>query len=268
MSSSHSEILDALRAALASGAAVARRRFQEETHAVRRKEDGSPVTGVDVEVEEAMMTRLVDSLSDIPLLGEESAHEAPDRLDRYVAVDPIDGTSNFLRGVPFFGMTALYVEDGQPRVGVVLDPVHEREYWAIHGGGAHLNGERLRATARQTNLSRATVALSPDSLPKRLQGEFLSALAGRVHRLQAIRSVALEICGLAAGWIDAALFDGLAVWDFGAAALILEEAGGRWTGLDGTRPDLTDLGGRHSFFGSIGSGLYDEIRRLMRAQSA
>lgn len=268
MSSNHTEMLNALRAGLGSGAALARRRFLEEAHTVRRKEDGSPVTAVDVEVEKAIMSELVDSVAGIPLLGEESAAKAPDRLDTYVAIDPIDGTSNFMRGVPFFGMTAVYVEDGQAQAGVVLDPAHEREYWATRGGGAYLNGEPLRPSARQTKLSRATVASAPDSLPTGLQREFLPELARRVHRLQAIRSVALEICGLAAGWIDAALFNGVAVWDFGAAALIVEEAGGRWTELDGSRPDLARVGARYSFFGTIDSGLYDEITALMRSGSA
>ncbi len=82
--------------------------------------------------------------------------------------------------------------------------------------------------------------------------------------MQALRSVALEIVGLACGWIDAAVFNRVAVWDVAAASLVMEEAGGRWTGFDGSQPQLSDRGRRYSFLGASGPELHGDILALVQ----
>ncbi len=261
------EVLDALRATTGVGAELALQEFAHRAFDTERKEDGSPVTSADVEVEERMLARLAELAPGIPAVGEESVHGlGGDTPGEYIAIDPIDGTSNFVRGVPFFAITAVYVESGRAMVGVVVDPIHDRSYWAVRGGGAFRDGTRLRLPAEATarSLGRATVALAAESLPRHLKGQFLPRIAGRVSRVQALRAVALETVGLAAGWSDAAIFNNIAVWDIAAASLILEEAGGAWSRLDAGERDFTTFHHHYSFVGAARPDLLEEVMALIQ----
>lgn len=259
------EILEALEEAVASGSSLALRLFEEGNLSYTRKDDGSPVSVADVQVEELIRERLERLLPEITVVGEESVSDAAGRLDDYIALDPIDGTSNYLRGTPFFAVTAAYLAGGLPSAGVVADPVHRRTFTAVRGGGAFREGERMKIGegGEASALRFATVSLAGESLPRELQRGFLGAIAGSVHRLQALRSVALEVTGVAAGWVDATVFNRISVWDVAAACLIVEEAGGLWTALDGARPPFTDPRARYSVLAASNVRLHSEIRGLL-----
>lgn len=265
MNSELTEILEALEDATAHGATLAMKLFDRGVLRYSRKDDGSPVTVADVKVEEAMRERLDRLLPEIAVVGEESVDDAAQRLHDYIAIDPIDGTSNYLRGTPFFAVTAAYLSDGFPSAGVVADPVHRHTFTAVRGGGAFRDGEPMRIEEDSTAsaLRFATVSLAAESLPRELQRGFLGSIAGRVHRLQSLRSVALEITGIAAGWVDATVFNRISVWDVAAACLMVEEAGGLWTSLDGTRPPFTDPRARYSVLAATNDRLHSEIRDLL-----
>lgn len=260
------EILDVLRDATGVGAELALMEFADRRFDTDRKDDGSPVTSADLRVEERMLARLAELAPGVTVIGEESINERGEPPHEYIAIDPIDGTSNFVRRVPFFAITAVYIQSGRAMVGVVADPIHDQSYWAVRGGGAYRNATRLRLPAAETatSLRRATVALSAESLPRRLRDEFLPAIANRANRIQALRAVALETVGLAAGWSDAAIFNNIAVWDIAAASLILEEAGGAWRGLG--RDDAASFTAFHhnySFVGAAHRHLLEEVCALI-----
>src|SRR5262249_8685108 len=111
---------------------------------VTYKADGSPVTSVDLEADDLIKARLLAARPDYGWLSEESADD-PARLAkrRIFLVDPIDGTRAYVRGRPWFAVSIAVVEDGAPTCGVVLAPELGETYWAVAGGGAFLNGERI-----------------------------------------------------------------------------------------------------------------------------
>lgn len=234
----------------------------------RRKRDGSPVTQADVQVEELIKTELEGRFPGLPIVGEETSSELDVDDGEYIAVDPIDGTSNYLRGTPFFAVTLAYLQGGWPVAGVVIDPVHQVTYSATRGGGATRNGEPLAFSEENVrSLRRATVSLPGESLPRQLRERFLGRIAGRLNRMQSLRSVALELAGLAAGWIDAAVFGSISVWDVAAGCLIVEEAGGVWTAIDGRKVPFGDSGSRYSILAASSPELHGEILSLIEAAS-
>jgi myo-inositol-1(or 4)-monophosphatase len=257
-------VLAALERAGRAGAELAMDMFRGARLDPRRKWDGSPVTLADVEVEKLIKADLEARFPDLPIVGEETSDDLEVDGGEYIAVDPIDGTSNYLRGTPFFAVTLAYLQDGWPLAGVVIDPVHKVTYSAVRGGGAERNGEPLALSEEKPrSLRRATVSLPGESLPRRLQERFLGRIAARLHRMQSLRAVALELAGLAAGWIDATVFGSISVWDVAAGCLIVEEAGGVWTAIDGMKIPFSDSHGRYSILAACSLELHSEIRSLI-----
>lgn len=263
------EILVALEEAAGAGAELALSMFSDTKLDPRLKRDGSPVTTADIQVEERIKEKLAELIPGVPVIGEETSAGLQVEDGEYVAVDPIDGTSNYLRGTPFFAVTLAYLSAGRPAAGVVLDPIHRDIYSASRGGGATRNGERLALDGGSIcrSLKRATVSVPGESLPRKLQERFLGRLAGRLNRMQSLRSVALELAGLAAGWIDATVFAKISVWDVAAACLIVEEAGGTWTAIDGSKPPFSDPTARYSVLAACSPELHREILGLIEHAS-
>lgn len=195
------------------------------------------MTSADLEVQRIVQSVLGEELPAVPVFGEESEDAGGwgghDPAAPVLVVDPIDGTTNFLRGVPFFSVTCAYLEGAEARVGAVYDPVHDDLFAARRGGGAFLN-DRAAAPEPVREIGRAEVCLPLDTLPDEWRGRVEERLLPRVYKVRAPRSVALEICGVGCGRFSAGLHGRVAVWDAAAAALFLEEAGGVWSTLDGT----------------------------------
>ena len=201
------------------------------------KAGGSPVTEADVAVDAFLKVRLSEALPEAGWLSEETADD-PTRLGRRLVwiVDPIDGTRAFIAGHPDWSVAVALLDDGRPRLGVVFAPAHDAFYEAERGAGARLNGAPIRTSA-------------PDALPgirvagPKPQVERLERQAGPVHRVERIPSLALRLVRVADGSIDAGLVSSDSRdWDLAAADLILAEAGGEVTDLEGrplryNRPD-------------------------------
>jgi histidinol-phosphatase len=192
------------------------------------KADGTPVTDADRAVEQMLRDRLVAERPGDAILGEELG-ELGDGGRRWV-LDPLDGTEWFARGIPLWGtLIALEDTDG-PLVAVISAPPIRRRWWAARGGGAYRDGERIQVSAVAT-VADAFVAhanlylghdIDADALLRRarLSGGFESFLA-------------LMLC--AEGAVDGAFAPRGFLWDLLPAQLIVEEAGGRFTDLDGRR---------------------------------
>jgi myo-inositol-1(or 4)-monophosphatase len=157
--------------------------------------------------------------------AEEGLEPAPGAVALWV-IDPLDGTSNYARHLPIFSVSIAYVERGQPQVGVVYDPLHERAFFAERDRGAWLNTDRLQA-ASTTDIASAIVALDwgHGEQPRARALEWLSRTGRDCRTMRVLGSAALGLSYLAAGWIDVYFHPLLAPWDGAAGQVIAEEAG-------------------------------------------
>ncbi len=192
-----------------------------------------PVTVVDTETEHLVRQRLADRRPNDDVLGEEGggARQAPSGV-RWV-VDPIDGTVNFLYGLPAYAVSIAAQVDGRSVAGAVEDVVRRRTYAAALGGGAWVSddgGEWVRLSVRDIDdVSMALVAtgFGYGAARRRRQGEVIGALLPQVRDLRRVGSAALDLCMVAEGQVDAHFEHGLSPWDWAAGALIAAEAGAR-----------------------------------------
>ena len=212
---------------------VQRRKFGSHIR-VDKKGDIDLVTEVDMEVERTFRALIAERFPDHTVLAEEMGETGSGSPYRWV-FDPLDGTTNYAHGIPIFCATLALEIDGVPSVGAVLDPNRNELFTAERGVGAWLNGERLRVSDTATLKDAVLVTGFPYDVQKRLDdvlglfGAFLSE-ARAVRRLG---SAAIDLCWTAAGRMDGFWEQGLQAWDTMAGALIVQEAGGRVSAIDG-----------------------------------
>lgn len=197
----------------------------------RNKSDGSLVTEADLAVQRRLVQRLGAEYPQIPLLGEEMSREEQQRITQASAegfwcLDPLDGTSNYVAGMPCFATSLAYIHSGSVEFGIVYDPLRRECFQAIRGGGAWLNGERLRLDNTASHLGDCIAMVDF----KRLSAPLATRLAIQPpYRSQrSIGSVALDWCWLAAGRLELYLHGGSKLWDYAAGCLICQEAGGHF----------------------------------------
>jgi myo-inositol-1(or 4)-monophosphatase len=197
------------------------------------------VTAVDTASERLVVDRLLAARPQDGVLGEEGADRAGTSGVRWV-IDPIDGTVNFLYGLPAYAVSIAAEVDGQVRAGVVLNVATGELFTAVSGGGAHLAGpdhpEPVRlAGSRPVSLEQSLVATGFGYRveQRRTQGAVVAALLPRVRDIRRHGSAALELCAAAAGRVDAYYELDLKRWDHAAGALVAAEAGLVVTGLAG-----------------------------------
>ncbi len=197
------------------------------------KDDGSLVTEADLAAQRALVKRL-SALDPAPVLGEEMRESEQRAIlargGRFWCVDPLDGTHNFTRAIPFFAVSVALMEDAHPVFGVVHDPVADESFYAVRGAGAWLNHKPLRVPSQAPGLRDAVAEVS---LRREIQG-LRGALKNHppcARRLTS-GSSALSWCHLAAARVDAMLHSGQKVWDYAAGALVLEQAGGALSAMD------------------------------------
>jgi myo-inositol-1(or 4)-monophosphatase len=193
-----------------------------------RKVDGSLLTEADVAAQTALIRRL-RAIAPYPVLGEEMTEAEQRDLweiggDGLWCVDPIDGTSNFFNGLPFFAISVALIRDRKSILGVVYDPGADEAFHAIEGRGAFLNGERLPLKQPPTELKRCMAAIDLKRIDRQLGGRLASE-----HPFGSQRNLGastLDWCYVAAGRMHIYLHGGQKLWDYAAGCLILREAGG------------------------------------------
>ena len=214
-------------AAEAGGEVVARHAAANRRES-RDKSHDHPVTAADLEANAAICARLREEFPGDAVLSEETA-DRPERLAaaRVWIVDPLDGTKEFVEGVPQFCVSVALAVHGRPVAGCVFDPSTGESFWGAAGAGARLGETRL-AVSRETSLAKCVV-LSSRTEMKRGQVEPFRAL---VARIEPVGSVALKLAWIAAGradlWISAAP---KSEWDVCAGDLLVREAGGTFVEL-------------------------------------
>lgn len=208
------------------------------------KTDGSWVTQVDLAIQNTLQAWLKQHYPDAGFLGEEmNSHEQQALLaeDRPLWVlDPLDGTSNFRVNLPVYATSLALIERNRTIFGVVYDPCRHEIFHAIAGKGAWLNGERLQL-GKQHNmpLAQAIAAVDFKRLPSSLATRLASAPPYASQR--SIGAIALDWCWVAAGRFSVYVHGKQKLWDYAAGELILVEAGGLHTTLQGDMPENLEL---------------------------
>ena len=223
------ELQAALEAAEAATQVV--RDLYRKNLAVTVKADRSPVTEADVRAEEAIRGVLERHFPGYGFYGEETGRHAMDAESLWL-VDPIDGTKSFVRDTPFFSTQIALLRGGRIVLGVSAAPAYGELAWAERGGGAWLDGRRIGVSAVAT-LDRAI--LSTGNLKTLAAGPGWSRfgrLVGEVDRLRGYGDF-VHYHLLARGALDAVLESDVNILDIAALSVIVEEAGGRFTDLDG-----------------------------------
>jgi histidinol-phosphatase len=223
----------------ARSAAEVIRHYYREGVEVSLKHDATPVTRADVEAEEVIRRAITSAFPDHGFHGEETGRRAEDAEYQWL-VDPIDGTRSFVRGYPFFSTQIALLHQGQVVVGVSSAPAFDEMAWAERGLGAWLDGHRCRVSSI-AHLEEATV--SSGNLRTLASGPRWTGWGEVVRRVARIRGYGdfYHYHLLATGRIDAVIESDVNVLDVAALSLIVEEAGGRFTDLDGATLD-TDIG--------------------------
>lgn len=188
--------------------------------------DTDPVTVVDTESEQLLRTELARLRPGDAVLGEEGGGDPADTAGLRWVLDPIDGTVNFLYGLPAYAVSVGVQRDGVGVAGAVVDVAAGRVFAAAQGCGATLDGRPLRCTpVTQARLSLVATGFAYDPGRRARQGALLAALLPHVRDVRRGGSAALDLCSVAAGWVDAYYEHGTNPWDWAAGALVAAEAG-------------------------------------------
>jgi myo-inositol-1(or 4)-monophosphatase len=209
-------------------------RFENTTFTF--KQDGSFLTEADLSVQNRLLLSLAEHFPDIPMLGEEMTEQQQTDIiqgsERFWCLDPLDGTSNFASGIPFFSVSLALIENGQPLIGIVYDPTRDECFTAAAGQGAWINDHILNTSTVAHNTLKPCSAIVDF---KRLSPELAAKIAtGAPYSSQrSFGSVALDWAWLAAGRGQVYLHGKQKLWDYAAGWLILKEAGGQSSNLEG-----------------------------------
>ena len=218
----------ALRAARNAGRIILRAMDRVDTLTIEEKGRNDLVSEIDRQAEDVIVETILRTFPDHGVLGEEHGERAPDAEYTWV-IDPLDGTTNFLHGIPHF-CTSIAVTRGAALLhGVVVDHVRNEQFSASRGAGALLNGRRIRV-GRRDRLDDAIVAggLPFASVAAHLDAysDVLRDFMGRCRTLRRQGAAALDLAYVAAGRLDGFFEIGLKPWDMAAGAVIVREAGG------------------------------------------
>lgn len=226
----------------------------------REKRPADLVTEADVAAEKAIFELIHQRFPGHRFLGEEGLNRNDgDSPIRWI-IDPLDGTSNYVHGFPYYAVSIGIEQDGELHGGAVFDPTRDELFAASRGGGATLNGQTITVSSEgdlSNALCMASLPVKTDRGHPAVQS-FLRVLEAAQH-VQRTGSAALNLCGVACGRIEAFWSTSLKPWDMAAGAVIVEEAGGVVTtisnsGFDVDQPDI---------LASNGSELHFALSRLL-----
>ncbi|TDD23462.1 inositol monophosphatase [Actinomadura sp. KC06] len=203
------------------------------------KGDRDMASEVDYAVERAVRDHLKERTPNIAILGEEEGISGDTTGELLWAIDPIDGTANFVRNIPLCGISIGLIERGRPVVGVIDLPFLGTRYHAAQHTGAYLADRRIQASMT-TTLKDAIVAIGDYAVGENAQAKnrrriaLTERLAANVQRVRMLGSVAIDLAWVAEGKLDASITLSNKPWDMAAGVIIAREAGARVTDQDGT----------------------------------
>lgn len=238
-------------------------RFQHVAY--KLKNDGSPVTEADSEMQKAMSASLLQHWPDYVVLGEEmSEEEQQAQLDSEASglwvLDPLDGTSNFASGIPIFSVSLALVINSEVVLGIIYDPNRDEVFSAIKGEGAWINGKPLKSFTERELLSQCAAQIDFKRLPKEMR-----VCLSTEHPYASQRnfgSGALDWCWLAAGRCQINIHGGQKLWDYVAGQLILSEAGGVAKTFAGEQVFKKTLTPR-SVMAAVNKSLFQQLQKYL-----
>lgn len=202
---------------------------------ISAKRDGSFVTDIDLALQKRMKEALQHCWPHIPFIGEETPEKERARIlqsdTRQVwCLDPLDGTTNFTSGLPFYGVSLALLEDRLPVQGVIYDPNRDECFTAEAGEGAWLNGDRMTGASRRST-AHCVACVDFKRLARTMSEHLVARPPFKSQRN--LGACVLEWCWLAADRFQLYLHGGQHLWDYSAGSLILKEAGGSAVTLEG-----------------------------------
>ncbi len=220
----------ALRAARKAGDLIVRAGERLDRVSVQSKGQNDFVSDIDREAEAKIIDTLRATYPDHAFLGEESGDSGSDDSEYQWVIDPIDGTTNFLHGIPHYAVSLACLHKGRVEHAVIIDPCRQEEFTASRGQGAQLNGKRIRVSPRPG----MDGALFATGIPYKGRNDdhmdaymaSLQAVASTSAGLRRAGSAALDLAYVAAGRVEGFWEVGLQRWDIATGVLIVREAGG------------------------------------------
>lgn len=240
-------------------------RYLKVSH--QHKGDGSLCTEADIAAQ-AALTKKLQAILNVPVLGEEMTEAEQHALWKegqagLWCVDPIDGTSNFVRGLPYFAVSVALLREGKSVLGVVYDPVANEMFAAEHERGAFLNGEKLVGRDSVGTLAQSLASVDLKRLKKKLVTQLATKPPYSSQRN--FGASALDWCYTAAGRYDVYLHGGQRLWDYAAGSLILSESVGHACCIEHDDFAQGDIWQR-SVIAARDEKLFDEWKSWIRAQ--
>jgi len=251
----------AIEAARRAGRKIAERYPGERKLTVKGYRD--LVTDADIAAEEVIIDLIQSRFPDHAILSEEAGGSEISSGYTWV-VDPLDGTTNYAHHHPVFAVSIGVLQDGNPLMGVIHDPLRDQMFVADQGGGARLNGVPIQVS-RVANLGNAMLGLDwghSNEVRRRILF-YLHQIVPHCGTLRILGSAALAMAYVAVGWLDAYFHKGLKPWDTAAGMLIITEAGGRCSTLEGEPYRANSPGCL-----ATNSLIHDELLTLMRRPDA
>jgi myo-inositol-1(or 4)-monophosphatase len=228
--------LDTAIEAVRGAGKILKQNFGQGTTA-RKKSAGELVTPVDIECEKKIVSILQRDFPDYNVWSEEMGAVENESDCRWV-VDPLDGTHNFVFGIPVFGVSIALEKRGRVHCGAIFLPLLNELFTAERGKGAFLNGSRIRVSKRK--MGDALVDLWPRFLESPSVMERFARISAGAFKVRLLASASSTLASIAAGRIDAALAFNSKQGDFAAGWLLVEEAGGKLTRVNGSKFSIRD----------------------------
>ena len=227
----------AIRAARAGGAVIREGALRRSSLSIERKKANDFVSAIDRGSEQAILDILSAELPGHAVRAEESGDSADALAAEFLwLIDPLDGTTNFLHGIPHYCVSMGLQFRGEIVVAVIFDPTHDRLFTATRRGGAWLNGSRMAVSSR-SGLAEGVLGTGLPFNDWSYLDDYLASLRVIMQRCAGIRragAAALDLAYVAAGWLDGYWEKGLHPWDVGAGSLLVQEAGGVVTDFAGS----------------------------------
>jgi myo-inositol-1(or 4)-monophosphatase len=235
----------------------------------KHKSDGSLCTDADMATQTALIRKL-QAICNVPVLGEEMPEAEQQAIwqsarEGFWCIDPIDGTSNFVHGLPYFAVSVALLREGRSVLGVVYNPVSDEMFAAEAGRGVYLNGEKLLGRTAVDTMSQALANVDL----KRLKVKLTAKMAAQppCASLRNFGASSLDWCYTAAGRYDLYLHGGQKLWDYAAGMLILSESGGYTSCIETDDFASGDIWQR-SVIAARSEVLFDEWKNWIRAANA
>ena len=194
---------------------------------IKRKADGSMVSNADIAAENQIIELIEENYPEYNIIGEESG-EKNKGSDFTFIIDPLDGTHNYIAGIPYYGISIGLLDREKPIMGVVLNPTTNELFVAEKGNGAFLNGEQIHASEINSLKESSIATVHYQKMP-----ELFLKIIPKTKKHRVMGSLVVDHCYVALGAHDSSIYNVHSSWDVAATKVIVEEAGGKLTDFKG-----------------------------------